>query len=81
MRLMVPFWSVDLLFCTSAYILKTEHIILHVGTNDLNSESSSERVTKYILDLENISEKRRVNIQLSPGMMSGGCNQLPNGYT
>ena len=51
--------------------------------NDLNSENSSERVAKYIADLENslISEKRKVSIQLSQGMMSGGCNQLPNGYT
>ena len=63
---MVPFWLVDLLFCTSAYILKTEHIILHVGTNDLNLENSSEKIAKSIVDHENslISEKRRVNIQL-----------------
>ena len=47
------------------YILKTEHVILHVGTNDLNSENSSERVEKSIVDLDLVSEKRRVNIQLS----------------
>ena len=41
-----------------------EHIIIHVGTNDLNSESSFEIIEKPIVDLENslVSEKKRVII-------------------
>ena len=79
---MVPFWLVDLLFCTSAYILKTEHIILHVGTNDLNLENSSEKIAKSIVDHENslISEKRGLTSNYWKWMMSGGCKQFLNGY-
>lgn len=41
-----------------------EHIIIHVGTNDLNSENSFEIIEKPIVDLENslVSEKKRVII-------------------
>ena len=41
-----------------------EHIILHVGTNELNLENSSERVAKSTLGLANnmVSEKKRVTI-------------------
>ena len=30
---------------------KSDYLILHVGTNDLPSENTSERITKFIVDL------------------------------
>ena len=41
-----------------------DHIILHVGTNDLSSENNAERVGKSIVDLEKslLSENRKVTI-------------------
>ena len=41
-----------------------DHIIMHVRTNNLNSEISPERVAKSIVDLANgmVSEKRRVPV-------------------
>ena len=51
-RLIVRLWLVDFLLCGSEYIPKTEHIIIHVGTNGLYLENSSERIAKSIVDLE-----------------------------
>ena len=41
-----------------------DHIILHVGTNDLSSENNAERVGKSIVDLAKslLSENRKVTI-------------------
>ena len=41
-----------------------DHIIMHVGTNDLNSEKNTEKVAKSIVDLAKgmVSEKRKVAI-------------------
>ena len=41
-----------------------DHIIMHVGTNDFNSENNPERVAKSIADLVKgmVSEKRKVTV-------------------
>ena len=41
-----------------------DHIIMHVGTNDFNSENNPERVVKSIVDLAKgvVSEKREVPV-------------------
>ena len=41
-----------------------DHTIMHVGTNDLNSENNSEKVAKPIVDLAKrmVSQKRNVTV-------------------
>ena len=52
-----------------------DHIIMHVGTNELNSENNPERVVKSIVNLAKgmITEKRKVTVSeiIRSEMMSG----------
>ena len=42
-----------------------EHIILHVGTNDLNSEKTSSQISNSIIDLANSLKNETNNIHVS----------------
>ena len=41
-----------------------DHIIMHIGTNDLNSQNNPERVAKSIVDLAKgmVSQKKKVTV-------------------
>ena len=45
--------------------LNPEHIILHVGTNDLNSEKTASQISKSILDLANSLKHETNTIHVS----------------
>ena len=45
--------------------LNPEHIILHVGTNDVNSEKTASQISKSILDLENSLKNETNTIHVS----------------
>ena len=40
-----------------------DHTIMHIGTNDLNSENNSEKVAKSIVDLANVWFLRKGRLQ------------------
>ena len=42
-----------------------EHIILHVGTNDLNSEKTASQISNSIIDLANSLKNETNNIHVS----------------
>ena len=42
-----------------------EHIILHVGTNDLNSEKTSSQISNSMIDLANSLKNETNNIHVS----------------
>ena len=46
----------------------SDHIILHCGTNDLNSNRTSNQITREIIDLalSIISDKNKISISLLP---------------
>ena len=41
---------------------KLDHIILHIGTNDLNSDRALDLITKSIIDLEMKSNSQNTSI-------------------
>ena len=48
---------------------KPDHTILHVGTNDLNSDRPSDLIAKFIIDMAIILKKNSQNVSVSNVIM------------